>query len=167
MQQTVEALLLNEGIGAVAPLPLSACTVTRPYLLERAGIADGTVFIFAVPYYTTSCDTAARNISSYAVSRDYHLFFRDLFSRVLPALQAQFPTHRFAGFTDHSPIAEGEAAVRAGLGSFGQNHLFLTPQHGSFVFLGEIIRLRAARRGEARDRLRELRRVPCRLPRRA
>jgi epoxyqueuosine reductase len=118
---------------------LSDCRVTRAYLLEREGITGGTAFLFAVPYYTTKCEDRARNISAYAVSADYHLFFAELFAEILPILRESFPENRFAGFTDHSPIAEGEAAVKAGLGVFGCNHLFLTKEHSSFVFLGEII----------------------------
>lgn len=139
MLNTIKELLAVRGIFLVAPLALTDCTVQKPYLLERAGIAEGTAFIFAVPYYTTKCDLPASNISAYAVSRDYHLFLGQLFDEILPILQAHFPKNRFAGFTDHSPIAEAQAAVRAGLGYWGCNHLFLTDKHSSFVFLGEII----------------------------
>lgn len=139
MLATIKNLLATHGIALVAPLSLADCTVQKPYLLERAGIKNGTAILFAVPYYTTECDLTTSNISAYAVSRDYHLFFKELFSTVLPELQAKFPAQRFAGFTDHSPIAEAEAAVRAGLGYWGCNHLFLTDKHSSFVFLGEII----------------------------
>ncbi len=139
MKNTVYKLLFEHEISLCAPLSLKDCRITRPYLLERAGIADGTAFLFAVPYYTTECENTARNISAYAVSADYHRFFAALFESILPRLQAAFPSHRFAGFTDHSPIAEAEAAVRAGLGFFGCNHLFLTKEHSSYVFLGEIV----------------------------
>ncbi len=139
MLSVIKSLLAKEEIRLVAPIPLSRCTVTKQYLLERVGIAKGTVFMLAVPYYTTKCDDPARNISAYAVSRDYHGFFKALFDKLLPILQSEFPQNRFAGFADHSPIAEAEAAVRAGLGFWGCNHLFLTSKHSSFVFLGEIV----------------------------
>lgn len=139
MEQEIKALLAARGIDAVAPISLSALTVTRPYLLGREGIENGTAFLFAVPYYTTHCDDPARNISAYAVSRDYHLFFSALFAEILPILREKFAPHRFAGFADHSPIAEADAAVRAGLGFFGCNHLFFTQKYSSYVFLGEII----------------------------
>ena len=90
-------------------------------------------------YYTTFCDDPARNISAYAVSRDYHLFFGELFDELIPQLEHRFPDFKFAGFADHSPIAEVEAATKAGLGAIGKNHLFLTKEHSSYVFLGEII----------------------------
>lgn len=139
MKNTIAKLLAARGISLSAPIALKDCHITRPYLLERAQIADGTAFLFAVPYYTTKCDDPARNISAYAVSRDYHRFFAALFDELLPILRREFPAYKFAGFTDHSPIAEGEAAVRVGLGFFGCNHLFLTHEFSSYVFLGEIV----------------------------
>ena len=139
MLQRIKDLLSSHGVTLSAPVALADCTVTRPYLLERAGIASGTVVMMAVPYYTTVCDDPARNVSVYAVSRDYHLFFARLFDAILPLLGQEFPNHRFAGFADRSPIAEAEAAVTAGLGMFGRNHLFLTKAYSSFVFLGEIV----------------------------
>ena len=139
MKDTVKALLAEHGITLCAPLALSSCRILRPYLLQRAGIENGTAFLLAVPYYTTKCDDPARNISAYAVSRDYHLFFADLFEKVLPLLRNAFPANRFAGFADHSPIAEVEAAAMAGLGCIGQNGLLLTERYASYVFLGEIV----------------------------
>lgn len=139
MLHEIKALLAARGILEMAPLALADCRITKPYLLERVGISDGTAYLFAVPYYTTECDNPARNISAYAVSADYHRFFDALFAEILPILRAKFPENRFAGFTDHSPIAEVEAAVRSGLGFYGCNHLFMTERHSSYVFIGEII----------------------------
>ncbi|MBR7112851.1 MAG: epoxyqueuosine reductase [Clostridia bacterium] len=139
MIETIKKLLSERGIDLVAPVPFSDLTVTRPYLLERNGLVGKTAILFAVPYYTTPCDDCARNISCYAVSPDYHRFFAALFEEILPILRQKFPQNSFLGFTDHSPIAEAEAAVKAGLGTFGCNHLFITKEHSSFVFLGEII----------------------------
>ncbi len=129
----------KEMIQLFAALPLSGCIITKPYLLEREGITDGTVIIMAVPYYTPACDDPMRNISAYAVSKDYHLYFQDLFTRLLPQLQVRYPHNRFAGFADHSPIAEQDAATKAGLGILGKNHLLLTEPYSSYIFLGEII----------------------------
>ena len=95
--------------------------------------------IIAIPYYTKYCDDLTRNISAYAVSRDYHAYFRALFDELIPQLERQFPMHRFAGFADHSPIDEIVAASRAGLGVIGKNHLLLTEKYSSYVFLGELI----------------------------
>ncbi len=131
--------LQKKNIDCVGALPLSACRVIRPYLLERANIQNGTVFVLAVPYFTKACEDSKRSISAYAVSRDYHLFFKELFDELLPYLKEHYPSSRFAAFADHSPISELHAAARAGLGVIGKNGLLLTPQYGSYVFLGEII----------------------------
>ena len=139
MLRRIKELLCAHGIVLCAPLSLADCTIQKSYLLEREGISNGTAILFAVPYYTTKCDLDASNISAYAVSRDYHLFFKNLFAEILPTLREEFPENRFAGFTDHSPIAEAQAAVQAGLGFWGCNHLFMTTAQSSFVFLGEII----------------------------
>lgn len=131
--------LQKKHIDCVGAVPLSACRIMRPYLLERAGIGSGTVFMLAVPYYTPACEAPDRSISAYAVSRDYHLFFAELFEELLPYLQNKFPSNRFAAFADHSPISELAAAARAGIGVIGKNGLLLTEKYGSYVFLGEVI----------------------------
>ena len=131
--------LQKKNIELIGAVPLSACRITRPYLLERAKIQNGTVFMLAVPYYTPACEDANRCISAYAVSRDYHLFFEELQKELLPILSEKFPSNRFAVFADHSPIQELHAAACAGLGVIGKNGLLLTPKYGSYVFLGEII----------------------------
>lgn len=132
-------ILQKNHIDCFAALPLSACRVTKPYLLERAGITSGSAVILAVPYFTPACASPERNLSAYAVGYNYHAFFEALFEELLPLLKERYPEHRFAGFADHSPIAEIEAASRAGLGVIGKNGLLLTERYSSYVFLGELL----------------------------
>lgn len=129
----------KKQINTFGIIPLADCRLLRPYLLERAGIGDGSVILFAVPYFSPACLSPDRNISSYAVSRDYHGYFEQLFDELLPLLRERFPQARFAAYSDHSPIAEVEAAAKAGLGVIGKNQLLLTEKYSSYVFLGEII----------------------------
>ena len=139
---TVQAYTARRHI-LCRPLPLSACRIRMPRLLERAGLSaqqDGTVFMMAVPYLVCAdADNPDRNLSLYAVPRDYHLFFREMSNELIPLLQKQFPDYHFAVFTDHSPLAEAEAAEASGLGEVGMNGLLLTEEYGSFVFIGELI----------------------------
>ena len=130
---------LKEGLELFSPIPLSACEIRKPYLLEREGIAEGTAVMLAVPYFSRACLAPDRNLSAYAVSRDYHGYFRDLFGRLLPLLRETFPNEKWAGFADHSPIAELQAAARAGLGVIGKNGLLITERYSSYVFLGELV----------------------------
>ncbi|MBO5305325.1 MAG: DUF1730 domain-containing protein, partial [Clostridia bacterium] len=119
MQQRLRALFAENEIDTFGFVPLDACTIHKPYLLERAGIADGSVAIFAIPYYTHACDNG-KNISAYAVAKDYHLYFKTLAQKLLSTLTLEFPQNRFAAFADHSPIHERQAAAMAGLGIIGE-----------------------------------------------
>ena len=136
-KKKIKDMLSDEGIDLSGIITINECTVTRRYLLERAGIENGSVIVMAVPY--VSDDFGRGNVSEYAKSRDYHLYFRDLFERLIPRLKSSFPDNTFCGFADHSPIDEREAAARAGLGMIGMNGLLITEKYSSFVFLGEII----------------------------
>ena len=130
----------KSNISCFSPLPLGECRIIRPYLLTRAGIGnEGTAVLFAVPYLTEIGSSNQRNLSSYAVPPDYHVFFNSLFDEILPLLRSAYPKHRFGAFADHSPLDEVHAAARAGLGVIGKNGLLITPAHSSYVFLGEII----------------------------
>lgn len=137
MLETIRSLL---GAPACA-IPLSVCKPAKGYLLDRAGIpATGTAILFAMPYIMTAdVESPDRNISLYAVPRDYHGYIKDLESTVLPSLRNTYPEHTVALFADHSPILEVDAAARAGLGVLGMNGLLITPECGSFVFLGEVV----------------------------
>ncbi len=135
----LSTFLQKNYIKLYSYIPLADCKIKKPYLLERAGISSGTVVMLAVPYYTHICNTRERNLSAYAVSRDYHLFFRRLYDELLSLLQAHFPAAKFAAFADHSPIDEIHAAAASGLGVIGKNGLLLTEDYGSYIFLGEII----------------------------
>ena len=138
MQKRLSELLTERGIDLFGFLPLGACSVQKKYLLERVGIDGGSVAIFAMPYYTPACD-GEKNLSSYAVGKDYHRYFQTLSEALLGLLRKEFPEHRFAAFADHSPINEREAAAMAGLGILGKNGLLITEKYSSYVFLGEII----------------------------
>jgi len=137
MLDTIRSLL---GVPACA-IPLSICRQSRGYLLDKAGIPPtGTAILFAIPYLIPSeVSHPHRNLSLYAVPRDYHGYIKELEATVLPSIQRMFPDNTFILFSDHSPIYEVDAAARAGLGIVGTNGLLITPNYGSFVFIGEVI----------------------------
>lgn len=139
MLQFLSGYFSDRQIDLFAPISLSDCEIRKGYLLEREGIAEGTVIMIAIPYFTKACLSKERNLSAYAVSRDYHGFYREFFNDLLPILREKYPTERFAGFADHSPIAELQAAAEAGLGVIGKNGLLITEKYSSYVFLGELI----------------------------
>ncbi len=134
----IKSELEKNNIELVSCLSLNECKILRPYLLEKHEINSGSVIIFLAPYLTKT-SAGKRNISSYAVSRDYHLFFSNLFKDLIFKLQTEYPNNKFATFTDHSPIDEIHSAAKAGLGVIGKNHLLITKKYSSYIFLGEII----------------------------
>jgi epoxyqueuosine reductase QueG len=140
MLESVKRLLSEYNINLCNALPLSSCRIHRAYLLEKNGIkpdCGGTVFMLAVPYLAKT--DIIPNISAYAVPENYHKFMEELFDDVLPRLRNEFPGNTFAGFTDHSPIDERDAAAAAGIGVIGKNGLLITEPYSSYIFLGEII----------------------------
>ena len=140
MYDLILNLLNEEKIRLCRTIPMSECKTVKKYLLEKVGISDGTVFMFAMPYLSYASFTAQnRNISAYAVPKDYHLYFRQLSERLMPALANAFPNNKFASFADRSPIDECDAAAKAGIGVVGKNHMLITQEYSSYVFLGEII----------------------------
>jgi len=138
MINKIKELLQKENIFLYAFCPLDKCVIKKQYLIDKAEIKDGFAVVFAIPYYTRACDEC-RNISAYAVGRDYHLFVKELEERMIPELKSAFPSTKFALFADHSPIDERDAAARAGLGIFGKNRLLITEKYSSYIFLGELI----------------------------
>lgn len=126
----------NENIEYIGILPMECCKIINQSLYERTCPWAKSVILFLVPYYTE--DRPERNISLYAVPRDYHSYMAELIDRVVQRLQYLQPDRRFRGMADHSPIAEISAAAMADLGIIGDNHCLINQKYGSYVFIGEI-----------------------------
>ncbi len=125
------------GIDVCGALPLDVCIISKPYLLNRAGIGtDGSVLLFLLPYYTRGGEGG--NVSMYAAAEDYHGFCRELFSDVCARLSLLCPGGVFCGYADHAPVYEVDAAAKAGLGVYGKNGLLLSRAYSSFVFIAGI-----------------------------
>ena len=123
----------REGIGFFGCVPYDDAFLLREkYLADRYDGPRRSLWAFAVPYYYPD---EARNISAYAVPRDYHLYFEELFSR----MYAAFPDVKMRGFADTSPFDERALAQVCGIGTRGDNGLIINPVYGSYVFIGSII----------------------------
>ena len=142
-------LLADAGASSVSYIPTDQCRILRPYLLPK--YAAGAL-IFTVPYL---CEDALshreRNLSLYAVPRDYHIFFKELFDSIENILNAEFPSIEVRGFSDHSPIDEVHAAALAGLGVIGDNKLLITEEYGSYVFIGELYLSKKSKASDASE----------------
>ena len=91
MDKIIRTLLDEEKIEYAGFIPFSECTVINRAMLDRycAGKEIKSALMLSVPYYAGAFPE--RNVSLYAVPRDYHLYFRQLYSRLVPALEGLFP----------------------------------------------------------------------------
>ena len=123
----------DEHIEYYAALPFCECEIINP---KRIGnFKPQSAVAFLIPYYTASYDE--RNVSLYSVSRDYHLYAKELETRLLQHLDST--QHTFRLFCDSSPINERALALKAGLGVMGKNHLIINEKYKSYVFIGTIL----------------------------
>lgn len=110
---------------------------------DPARILDGarTIICVAVPYAagTASPRPLQGRVSNYVGSDDYHLRVKKLLLAVAAEIDAAAGASVTAVACDTKPIAERAFAARAGLGWIGKHTNLISPESGSFVFLGEIV----------------------------
>ena len=134
MIEIIKSILAAEGLGNAGVLPIEDCEVINERLFPpEAKIA----VMFTIPYRTFD-EPATDGFSEYARMYDYHKFARELYERIVPAIEAATGVRAW-GFCDVSPINEKTAAAKCGLGVIGRNSLFIDKKYGSFVFLGSIL----------------------------
>ncbi|MBR5874870.1 MAG: DUF1730 domain-containing protein [Oscillospiraceae bacterium] len=89
------------------------------------------------PYFNKSAFSG--NISAYCAVADYHTVVGMKLKSICQNLVEKYPGYSFVPFVDASPVDEVDMCVKAGLGVKGKNSLLITPQFGSWVFIGEIL----------------------------
>jgi epoxyqueuosine reductase len=92
-------------------------------------------------YYTDRAqeDPRAPILSKYAYGRDYHLVLKDKMHRLFAWIRERAPLAAGRVFVDSAPVLDRAWARKAGLGWIGKNSNLISRNHGSFVFIGEII----------------------------
>lgn len=84
-------------------------------------------------------DQDAPILSKYAYGTDYHLVMKEKLSELLQFIQTEIGPCNGRCFVDSAPVLDRAWAVRAGLGWIGKNTNLISPEHGSFFFIGELI----------------------------
>jgi epoxyqueuosine reductase len=105
------------------------------------------VICVAVNYYSKVREeaNAARErdgqgvFSVYAHGRDYHLVVREMLRALETRLRESFPQLRAKICVDTQPISERDFAIRSGIAWLGKNTCVISPDYGSWIFLGEMI----------------------------
>jgi len=78
-------------------------------------------------------------VSIYAYGRDYHDVLKEKLNELLAFIKTIQPSVHARIFVDSAPVMEKAWAAKSGLGWIGKNTNLISKEHGSFLFLGEII----------------------------
>jgi epoxyqueuosine reductase len=74
-----------------------------------------------------------------AWGEDYHRVLRERMGRLEAFLKAEVPECRVESMVDTGALVDRAVAERAGIGWYGNNCAVITPEFGSWVYLGEMI----------------------------
>lgn len=96
------------------------------------------IIMVALNYYhnTFNGEHGECNFSRSAWGVDYHRMMRGMLEQMGQTLKQIEPALTYKSFVDTGPLVERELARRAGLGWIGKNASLITPEFGSWVFLG-------------------------------
>lgn len=132
-----DSIFHKYNIEYSAAVPFDTLRIINPRRLQylKKALEPRSAVVFLVPYYTGEGE--GRNLSRYAVSRDYHLYMNRLFESLCPELE-QTCGGVFRGMADSAPCDEASAAAYAGLGLRGDNGLLINEKYGSYVFIGAV-----------------------------
>jgi len=103
------------------------------------------ILVVGMPYHPPPASplndpTPRGRVAAYAVGTDYHLVIPERLQKLVAFLEAQLgqPVPNRI-YTDTGPVLERDLAQHAGLGWIGKNTCLISPAHGSYFLLGEIL----------------------------
>lgn len=96
------------------------------------------ILCFAQFYFPGNA-TGSIKISNYAWGPDYHQTLLSKLEHTAHWIQQRIPELQYRACVDTAPLLEKSLAVQAGLGWQGKNSLLIHPQHGSYLFLCELM----------------------------
>jgi epoxyqueuosine reductase len=104
------------------------------------------VVCVGVNYYSSAKERwnrdAARDgraeVALYALGRDYHGVLEEMLAALGRGVERLFPGARTRPAVDTEPISERDFAIRAGIAWPGKNACVISPEYGSWIFLGEL-----------------------------
>lgn len=99
------------------------------------------IIVVMLNYYTAEKqnDPTAPVLSKYAYGKDYHKVMKKKLHLLYQSLQEIYPNLEGKIVVDTAPFFDKVWAVKAGLGWMGKNTTIISPQLGSFVFIGALL----------------------------
>ena len=111
--------------------------------LDPRQLVKGTQSVISVILNYYPCgnqqDAQAPVISKYAYGHDYHQVIRDKLNLLLRFINEKVAPATGRAFVDSAPVLDRAWAARAGLGWIGKNTNLISPEAGSFFFIGTIL----------------------------
>jgi epoxyqueuosine reductase len=98
--------------------------------------------VVAINYFTPhqhQQSSTTGKVSRYAWGDDYHDVVKTKLASLLSWIREQEPQAEGKICVDIQPVMDKAWAVRAGLGWLGKHSNVITPEHGSWVFIGELL----------------------------
>jgi epoxyqueuosine reductase len=77
--------------------------------------------------------------SIYVHGEDYHAVMTRMLGELDERVRAEFPSARTRAVCDIHPVSDRAMAMRAGIAWLGKNTNVISPQFGSWIFLGELL----------------------------
>ncbi len=105
-------------------------------------LVEGARSVISVVHNYFSTDRQPENtyrISQYAYGHDYHYVIKEKLNRLYAFIKTLEPAVNGRIFVDSAPVMEKAWAAKSGLGWIGKNTNLISQEHGSFLFIGEII----------------------------
>ncbi|ANU23940.1 tRNA epoxyqueuosine(34) reductase QueG [Planococcus donghaensis] len=116
---------------------------TRPELLLNEAVS---IISIAIAYPSRMTDApqgvkgARRGIFSRSSwGKDYHAALRERLTLLEAFITSRFPEARMRSMVDTGELSDRAVAERAGIGWSAKNTNIITPEFGSYVYLGEMI----------------------------
>jgi len=96
-----------------------------------------TIISVAFPYFYDSYIHKEGYFSLYTLGQDYHIVVKDYLEKVAEVIR----NHGYEAkvFADNNSLPERYIAYASFVGEIGKNHMLITKEYGSYVFLGEIL----------------------------
>lgn len=80
------------------------------------------------------------NLSLSAIGLDYHIIVKQKLEKIADFIKAElYYTFEYMSFVDAGPLVDREVAKRAGIGWQGKNCSIITPEFGSWIFIGYML----------------------------
>jgi epoxyqueuosine reductase len=137
-KERLQIWLQNEMHGEMDYMARNVDKRLDPGLLVENALSVISVLLNYFPS-EKQADPEAPVLSKYAFGTDYHFVMKDKLGELLRFIQTEIAPCGGRCFVDSAPVLDRAWATRAGLGWIGKNTNLISPEHGSFFFIGELI----------------------------